>query len=386
MKALVFHRPKKVTLDAVPDPTIEKNNDIILKVTSTAICGSDLHIYNGLIPQVRPMIMGHEFMGVVEEVGKDIRHLKRGDRVVVPFPIACGQCFFCEHQMSTHCENSNPNYSPEGGLLREKGAALFGYTDLYGGYSGGQAEYVRVPFANFGPRKVDNALTVDQVLFLTDIFPTGWTAIDWADLKGGETVAVFGCGPVGVMAMKAAWLKGAGRVIGIDHLNYRLEIARKSGKAEVINFKENDPIEVIREMSEGRGADVVVDAVGMQADRSLFDKAAQLVHLEAGTLNALKMAVRAVRRGGTVSVVGVYGTTYDNFPYGQIFDKSIKLVGGQAPVHRYIDELMSLVRDKKVFLDDIISHRLPLDKISEAYHIFNNKEDNCMKVVLKPHG
>lgn len=386
MKALVFHRPKKVTLDTVPDPVIEKNNDIILKVTSTAICGSDLHIYNGLIPQVRPMVMGHEFMGVVEEVGSDIRHLKRGDRVVVPFPISCGQCFFCEHKMSVHCENSNPNYGPEGGLLREKGAALFGYTDLYGGYNGGQAQYVRVPFANYGPRKVDDNLTDEQVLFLTDIFPTGYSAIDWADMKGGEVVAVFGCGPVGVMAMKSAWLKGASRVIGIDHLNYRLEIARRSGKAEVINFKENDPAEIIREMTNGRGADVVVDAVGMEAERTFFDKAAQLVHLEAGTLNALKMCVRAVRRGGTISVVGVYGTTYDNFPFGQMFDKGIKLIGGQAPVHTHIDYLMSLVKDKKVFLDDIITHKLPLEKIAEAYQMFNNKEDNCMKVILKPHG
>lgn len=386
MKALVFHRPKKVTLDNIPDPVIEKNNDIILKVTSTAICGSDLHIYNGLIPQVRPMVMGHEFMGVVEEVGKEIRHLKRGDRVVVPFPIACGQCFFCEHKLPGHCENSNPNYGPEGGLLREKGGALFGYTDLYGGYNGGQAEYVRVPYANFGPRKVDDNLKDEEVLFLTDIFPTGYSAIDWADMKGGEVVAVFGCGPVGVMAMKSAWLKGASRVIGIDHLNYRLEIARKSAKAEIINFKENDPAEIIREMTHGRGADVVVDAVGMEAERSIFNKAAQLVHLEAGTLNAFKMCVRAVRRGGVISVVGVYGTTYDNFPFGQIFDKGIRVIGGQAPAQAHIDHLMTLVRDKKVILDDIISHKLPLDKISEAYQIFNNKEDNCMKVILKPHG
>lgn len=386
MKALVFHRPKKVTLDQIPDPRIEKNNDIILKVTSTAICGSDLHIYNGLIPQVRPMVMGHEFMGVVEEVGSEIKHLKRGDRVVVPFPIACGQCYFCEHKLPVHCEHSNPNYGPEGGLLREKGAALFGYTDLYGGYNGGQAEYVRVPYANFGPRKVAPNLKDEEVLFLTDIFPTGYSAIDWADMKGGEVVAVFGCGPVGVMAMKSAWLKGASRVIGIDHLGYRLEIARKSAKAEVINFKENDPAEIIREMTHGRGADVVVDAVGMEAERSFFDKAAQLVHLEAGTLNALRMCVRAVRRGGVLSVVGVYGTTYDNFPWGQIFDKGITVKGGQAPVQVHIDYLMSLVTDKKIILDDIISHKLPLDSIAEAYSIFNNKEDNCMKVILKPHG
>lgn len=325
-------------------------------------------------------------MGVVEEVGRDIKHLKRGDRVVIPFPIACGQCFFCEHKNPGHCENSNPNYGPEGGLLREKGGALFGYTDLYGGYDGGQAEYVRVPFANFGPRKVDDNLRDEDVLFLSDIFPTGYSAIDWADMKGGEVVAVFGCGPVGVMAMKSAWLKGASRVIGIDHLNYRLEIARRSGKAEVINFKENDPAEIIREMTQGRGADVVVDAVGMEAERSMLSKAAQLVHLEAGSLNALKMCVRAVRRGGTISVVGVYGTTYDNFPFGQMFDKGIKMIGGQAPAQAHIDHLMTLVRDRKVILDDIVSHKLPLDKISEAYEIFNNKEDNCMKVILKPHG
>lgn len=385
MKALVFHRPKKVTLDTVPDPRIEKNNDVILKVTSTAICGSDLHIYNGLIPQVRPMVMGHEFMGVVEETGSEIRHLKRGDRVVVPFPIACGQCFFCEHKLPGHCENSNPNYGPEGGLLRDKGAALFGYTDLYGGYDGGQAEYVRVPFANFGPRKVSDNLKDDEVLFLTDIFPTGYSAIEWADMKGGEVVAVFGCGPVGVMAMKSAWLKGASRVIGIDHLNYRLEIARRTARAEIINFKENDPAEIIREMTYGRGADVVVDAVGMEAERSMFDKAAQLVHLEAGTLNAFKMCVRAVRRGGVISVVGLYGTTYDNFPLGQIFDKGLRIISGQAPVQAHFDHLMKLVQDKKVILDDIISHKFPLERIAEAYQLFNNKEDKCMKVILKPH-
>lgn len=385
MKAAVFHRPKKISVDNVPDPKLENETDIILKVTSTAICGSDLHIYNGLIPQLHPMIMGHEFMGEVVEVGKKIKHLSPGERVIVPFPIACGHCFFCEHQQSTHCENSNPNYGPEGGLLTQKGAALFGYTDLYGGYSGGQAQYVRVPYANFGPRKVDESLTDEQVLFLTDIFPTGWAAIDWAEMKGGETVAIFGSGPVGVMAMKAAWLKGASRVIAVDSLNYRLEIAKKSGRAEVINFKETDPVEAIREMTHGRGADVVVDAVGMEASRSLLDKAANLVHLQMGSLNALKMCVSAVRRGGTLTVVGVYGTSYDNFPWAQMFDKGIKVRGGQAPVHSYLDELLNLVGSKKVYLDDIITHTLPLERAAEAYHLFNAKEDNCMKVILKPH-
>jgi S-(hydroxymethyl)glutathione dehydrogenase / alcohol dehydrogenase len=385
MKAVTFHRAKKVSVDQVPDPKIEDQNDIILKVTSTAICGSDLHIYNGFVPQLRPMVLGHEFMGIVEEVGSNIKHLRRGDRVVVPFPIACGHCFFCEHQLAPQCENSNPNYGPEGGLLQEKNAALFGYTDLYGGYDGGQAEYVRVPYANFGPRKVADNLTDEQTLFLTDIFPTGWSAIDWANLKGGETVAVFGAGPVGIMAMKAAWLKGAGRVIGIDCLDYRLKIAEKSAKAEVINFKKVNPVEAIREMTHGRGADVCVDAVGMEADRSLLEKASNMAHFQAGTINAFKTCLSAVRRGGTVSVVGVYGTSYDNFPLGQMFDKMISLKMGQAPVQRYIDELMQLVQDQKVILDDIITHKLPLDRAPEAYHMFCQKEDHCLKVILKPH-
>lgn len=387
MKALVFHRPKKVSVDNVPDPKIQADSDVIIKITSTAICGSDLHIYNGLFPQLRNMVLGHEMMGIVEEVGSKVKNLKNGDRVVVPFPIACGSCWFCEHQWPTHCENSNEkNYGPEGGLLSQKGAGLFGYTDLYGGYDGGQAEYARIPFATFGPRKVPEGLTDEQVLFLTDIFPTGWAAIDKANLQGGETVAVFGCGPVGIMAQKAAWIRGASRVIGIDLLDYRLEIAKKSAGSEVINLKEVDPVEAIREMTHGRGADVVVDAVGMEANRNILDKASNLVHLQMGTINCIKQCFSAVRRGGKISVVGVYGTSYDNFPLGQFFEKGITLWAGQAPVHNYIDELVSLVRDKKVFLDDIITHKLPLSEAPNAYHLFNAKEDNCLKVVLKPHG
>jgi alcohol dehydrogenase len=385
MKALVFHHPKKVRVDEVPDPIIEQDTDVILKVTSTAICGSDLHIYNGFIPQLKDMVLGHEFMGIVEEVGKGIKNLKKGDRVVVPFPIACGHCFFCQHELPIHCESSNPkNYGPEGGLLTQKGGGLFGYTDLYGGYNGGQAEYVRVPYANFGPRKIESDFEDEQVLFLTDIFPTGWSAIDWAELKGGETVAVFGCGPVGIMAQKAAWLKGAGRVIGIDILDYRLEIARKTAKSETLNLKEVNVIEVIREMTEGRGADVCVDAVGMEAERTVLEKLANVIHLQAGTIKVIDLCVSAVRRGGVVSIVGVYATTYDNFPFGQIFDKGISLRTGQAPVQHYIDQLIPLVEDKKVILDDIITHRLPLDEAPHAYDIFSNKKDNCLKVVLKP--
>src|SRR5687768_17588678 len=229
MKAARIHGPRSVTYDTVDDPIIQEDRDVILKVTATAICGSDLHIYSGGLPQPRPMVLGHEFMGIVEEVGKGITNLKRGDRVVVPFPIACGTCFFCNHELPGHCENSNPeHYGPEGGMLSEKGGALFGYTDLYGGYDGGQAEYVRVPYADIGPRKVSDALTDEQVLFLTDILPTGYTGIDWAGVQGGETVAIFGCGPVGLMAMKSAWLRGAKRVIGLDIQQYRLDMAKKA--------------------------------------------------------------------------------------------------------------------------------------------------------------
>lgn len=385
MKALVFHKPKDVRVDTVDDPTIKENEDVILKVTSTAICGSDLHIYNGFIPQAENMIVGHEFMGIVEEVGKGVKNLKKGDRVVVPFPISCGQCHFCNISLPTQCENSNPeHYGPEGAMLDGKGGGLFGYTDLYGGYSGGQAEYVRVPYANQGPRKIPDELTDEQALFLTDIFPTGWAGIDWAELKGGETVVVFGCGPVGIMAMKSAWLRGAGRVIGVDIQQYRLNMAKKAANIETINSKEVDAVEVIREMTNGYGADVCVDAVGMEADRSLLAKAKNLIQGEMGSINALKLCLDAVRRGGTVTVLGVYGTPYDNFPLHQWFDKALKIRGGQAPVHNYIDHLIELVQTGKVVLDDIITHNVPLSEAPKMYDIFCNKKDDCVKVVLKP--
>ncbi len=383
MKALVFHHPKKVLVEEVKDPTILKDSDIILKVTSTAICGSDLHLYNGFIPQKNPMVLGHEFMGIVEETGKGITHLKKGDRVVIPFPIACGGCFFCNHDLPTHCENSNDNYGPEGGLLTEKGAALFGYTDLYGGYAGGQAEYVRVPYANVGPRKIEDSLKDEEVLFLTDIFPTGWFAIDQAELKGGETVVVFGCGPVGIMAQKAAWLKGAKRVIGVDVLDYRLKKAKKCAKSETLNYNQDNLVDVIREMTEGRGADVCVDAVGMEPDRNFGEKFLNVITGQAGSVKVIEKCASAVRRGGVISIVGVYGSSY-RFPLGQLFDKGVTLKMGQAPVQVYIDELLQLVRDKKVILDDVISHTLPLHQAEHAYKIFCDKQDDCTKVILKP--
>lgn len=385
MKAVRYHKPKDIQVDTVPDPKIENKRDAIIKVTETAICGSDLHIYNGKIPQLENMIVGHEFMGEVVETGSAVTNLKSGDRVVVPFPISCGHCFFCQHDLYPHCESSNhKHYGPEGGLMDQKGAALFGYTDLYGGYAGGQAEYVRVPFADIGPRKVPENLTDDQVLFLTDIFPTGYIAVDWADLKGGETVVVFGCGPVGIMAQKSAWLKGAKRVIGVDIQPYRMEKAKKVANSEVLNAATDDVVEIIREMTEGRGADVCIDAVGMEADRSILEKVLNTVTVQAGTTNVLENCFSAVRRGGVVSVVGVYGSNYHNFPFGQFFDKGLTLKAGQAPVQAYIDTLIKLVEEDKVTLEDIITHKLPLKDAPHAYDIFNKKEDDCLKVVLTP--
>lgn len=388
MKAAVIHGAHKVTCDTVDDPKLETERDIILKVTATAICGSDLHIYSGSLPQKRPMVLGHEFMGIVEETGKAVTNLKRGDRVVVPFPIACGQCFFCNHDLPGHCENSNPEkYGPEGGLMDQKGGALFGYTDLYGGYDGGQAQYVRVPYADYGPRVVPDNLTDEQVLFLTDIFPTGYTGIDWGEVKGGETVAIFGSGPVGIMAAKSAWLRKAARVFIIDTLPYRLEKAKLAANADTLLWDADGPesvISQIRDATGGRGADVCVEAVGFEPQRSLGEKAKAVINMEKGSIKVLEACMSAVRRGGIVSVLGVYGTTYDNFPLGQFFDKGIILKGGQAPAHKHIDKLLSFVKEGKVRLDDIITHRLPLTEISHGYEVFSKREDNCVKVVLDP--
>jgi S-(hydroxymethyl)glutathione dehydrogenase / alcohol dehydrogenase len=314
-----------------------------------------------------------------------IRNLQRGDRVVVPFPIACGSCFFCARGLPVQCERSNhQHYGPEGAIFDQKGGGLFGYTDLYGGYGGGQAEYVRVPYADIGPRKVPERFSDEEVLFLTDILPTGFSGVEWADVKGGETVAVFGCGPVGLMAQKCAWVRGAERVIGLDIEPYRLEMAKRSANAEVINAKEGDPVAAIRALTEGRGADVCIDAVGMEAERSLLDKARNVLHMEMGTINVLRMCFSAVRRGGAVSILGVYGMPYDNFPIGQIFDKGLKIYSGQALVHRYIDELLSWLEKDRIRLNDIITHRLPLTEAPHGYEIFNAKKENCVKIVLSP--
>jgi S-(hydroxymethyl)glutathione dehydrogenase / alcohol dehydrogenase len=385
MKAAVFHKMGDIRYESVKDPILEAPNDAIVRVTSTAICGSDLHIYDGFFPQLKNMVLGHEFMGIVEEVGTDVVNLKKGDRVVVPFPVSCGSCFFCSHGSYTHCENSNPEYfGPEGDMLKGKGGGLFGYTELYGGYNGGQAEYVRVPFADVGPRKVPENMTDEQVLFLTDIFPTGYAAIDWGEVNGGEIVAIFGAGPVGLMAQKAAKLKGAERIIAIDPVKYRLEMSYKVNGVETINPNETDPVEYLREITGGRGPDVCVDAVGFEAQRSFIDKVMTVIKMEKGSDEVLEDCIKAVRRAGVVSIVGAYGSPYRYFPLHRIFDKGITLRGGQAPVQHYIDKLFNLVREEKVVLNDIISHVLPLSEVSHAYDIFKKKEDNCVKVILKP--
>jgi S-(hydroxymethyl)glutathione dehydrogenase/alcohol dehydrogenase len=385
MKAAVFHKIGDISVDNVADPTIEHPEDIIVKITTTAICGSDLHIYDGFVPQLRDEVLGHEFMGIVEEVGPQVTRVKKGDRVVVPFTIACGSCFFCQQGYHPNCTHSNPeHYGPEGDLLKGKGGGMFGYTDLYGGYNGGQAEYVRVPFANVGPKVIPDGLTDEQVVFLTDIFPTGWSAVKWGKVKGGDSVVVFGSGPVGLMAQKAAWLNGAERVIAIDPLEYRLAKARTVNNVETINANDDDLMEKIRSMTGGRGADVAIDAVGMEASRSFLEKAKAVVNAEKGTMKVIEMCTEAVRRSGTISVVGVYASPYDNFPIHRIFDKGLIMQFGQAQTHVYIDQCFEMVRSGKVVLDDIITHRLPLSKASEAYDMFKHKTDDCVKVILKP--
>jgi len=383
MKALVFHKPKDIRLENVPDPKIEHVRDAILRVTATSICGSDLHIYNGYFPQHKSMILGHEFMGIVEEVGPRVQNLKKGDRVVVPFPVACGQCWFCTRGMVPHCEKSNPKHYGPDGSMTEKGGGLFGYTELYGGYSGGQAQFVRVPYADFGPRKIPDGMSDEQALYLSDIIPTGWTAAKWCGLECGETVAVFGCGPVGLMAIKSAKLQGASRVIAVDVLEYRLALARKISGCETLNYDKVDVVEALREMTEGRGPDACIDAVGMEAEHGYLESAANVLRAQVGTIKVLKTAMRAVRRGGRISCVGVYGADVD-FPLGQLFDKGLLIRGGQAPAHKYIDELMGLVSEGKITAADIVTHRWPLEEGPKLFDIFNDKKDGCVKTLLKP--
>jgi threonine dehydrogenase-like Zn-dependent dehydrogenase len=381
MLAMSYLGPKNVKAIKKAEPRIEHPGDIVLRVTRSAICGSDLHMYHGFVPDTRVgTTFGHEFTGVVEEVGPDVRKLRRGDRVAVPFNISCGQCFFCERQLYGNCENTNPSATVASGI--------FGYSHTTGGYDGGQAEYVRVPCADVGPMKIPDDMTDEDVLFLTDIFPTGYQAAEMGSIQEGDTVIVFGCGPVGLMAMKSCWLMGAGRVIAVDHLEYRLDFARRWAGVEIVNFKEVDDIVLhLKKMTDGRGADVCIDAVGLEAVGSAgYTLTGKILKLQAGAPTALDCAIDTVRKAGHVSIVGVYGPPYNTFPIGTAMNKGLTLRMNQAHVKRYMPHLLDHIRSGRVNPKEIITHRVPLEHVDDAYDMFARKKDGCIKTILIPPG
>jgi threonine dehydrogenase-like Zn-dependent dehydrogenase len=388
MRALCWHGIGEVDVEEVPDPTILNPRDAIVRVTSTAICGSDLHLYDGYIPTMyRGDILGHEFMGEVIEVGNGVKNLAIGDRVVVPFPISCGNCFFCEREMYSLCENSNPNAPVAEKFWGHSPAGIFGYSHMLGGYAGGQAEYARVPFADVGPIKVPDTLTDEQVLFLSDILPTGYMAAENCEIEGGDTVAVWGCGPVGLFAIQSAMLLGAGRVIGIDRFQERLLKARSIG-ALTLNYESTDVQEALKDLTGGRGPDRCIDAVGMEAHvpgiMGAIDRTKQAVRLSTERPGVLRQAITACRKGGTVSVAGVYGGFVDKLPFGAIVNKAITIKSGQTHVQRYMQPLLARIERGEIDPSFVISHRLSLDDAPAGYEMFKNKEDECVKVVLRP--
>jgi threonine dehydrogenase-like Zn-dependent dehydrogenase len=390
MKAVCWYGKHDVRVADVPDPKILNPRDAIIRVTSTAICGSDLHLYNGVIPTMQKGdILGHEFMGEVIEVGSAVQNLSVGDRVVVPFTIACGNCFFCRRKLWSLCDNSNPNATMAETLYGYSGSALFGYSHLYGGYAGGQAEYVRVPFADVGPFKVPNEMSDEQVLFLSDILPTGYMAAENCGIQEGDTVAVWGCGPVGQFAIQSAWWFGASRVIAIDHIPRRLELARDFGHAETIHFDEDDVSETLKEMTAGLGPDCCIDAVGLESHGNsvdaIYDRVKQAVYLGTDRIHALRQAIYCCRKGGTVSIPGVYGGLLDKVPFGAAFGKGLKMAMGQTHVHRYVQPLLEKLSGNGNGRFDpsyIITHRIPLREAPQAYEIFNKHKGECVKVVL----
>lgn len=390
MRANCWIGKNKVEVQQVPDPKILNPRDAIIKITSTAICGSDLHLYDGLVPTMQSGdILGHEFMGEVVEVGSGVNNLKKGDRVVVPFPIACGACFSCQKGLFSLCENSNPNAWMAEKLWGHSPAGLFGYSHLLGGYAGGQAEYARVPFADVGPIKVPEELTDEQVLFLSDIFPTGYMGAEMCDIQPGHTIAVWGCGPVGQLAMKSAFLLGAARVIGIDRFPERLRMAREKVGAEAINYEEVDVLEALRDMTGGRGPDACIDAAGMEAHTpgiiGAYDRTKQALMLQTDRPIVLRQAIMACRNGGIVSVIGVYGGFIDKFPMGSLMNRSITIRTGQAHVHRYLRPLLERIQRGEINPGFVITHHMRLEDAAEGYAIFKHKQDDCIKVVLKPH-
>jgi threonine dehydrogenase-like Zn-dependent dehydrogenase len=389
MKAVCWHATGDVRVETTPDPAILNPRDAIVRITATAICGSDLHLYNGYVPGMKSGdILGHEFMGEVVEVGAEVRKLTRGDRVVVPFSISCGGCYFCRRQLWSLCDNSNPNPGPLEALYGHAPAGLFGYSHLFGGYAGGQAEYARVPFADVGPLRIPDGIPDEQVLFLSDIFPTGYQAAEQADIQPEDTVAVWGCGPVGLFAIRSAWMLGAGRVIAIDRIPERLALAREACKAETIDYAAFDPLEALRDLTGGRGPDACIDAVGMEAHGTgvgaVYDRVKQAVMLESDRPTALRQIILACRKGGKVSVPGVYGGFVDKLPLGAAFNKGLQFKMGQTHVQRYMATLLDRIQRGEIDPAFVITHRLPLEAAPDAYRMFRDKRDGCVKVVLRP--
>jgi threonine dehydrogenase-like Zn-dependent dehydrogenase len=389
MRAVCWAGKNKLEVANVPDPEIVNPRDVIIKVSLTAICGSDLHLYDGYIPTMKEGdILGHEFMGYVVETGPEVKNLVKDDWVVVPFDISCGQCFFCKRELYSLCDNTNPNAWMADLLYGHSGAGLFGYSHIYGGYGGGQAEYVRVPFADVGPLKIYEPLKDEQVLFLSDILPTGYMAAENCNIQPGDTVAVWGCGPVGLFAIKSACLLGAERVIAIDRVPERLEKARQDCCAEVLNYEKVNVLEALLELTGGRGPDACIEAVGMEAHGitmdALYDRAKQAVMLETDRAHPLRQAIQACRKGGTVSIPGVYGGYIDKFPIGAAFAKGLTLKMGQTHVQKYMKPLLERIRRGDIDPSFVITHNIRLDDAPEAYRMFRDKQDQCIKVVIKP--
>jgi threonine dehydrogenase-like Zn-dependent dehydrogenase len=389
MKAVCWNGTNDIRVESVPDPQILRPRDAIVRITTTAICGSDLHLYDGYIPTMESGdILGHEFMGEVVDVGPEVENLRVGDRVVVPFPIACGHCWYCKSNLWSQCDNSNPNAYMLEALYGYSGAGIFGYSHLYGGYAGGQAEFARVPFADVGPVKIPDGIDDEQVIFLSDILPTGWEAAARGEVRPGDVVAVWGCGPVGQFTIRSAFLMGADRVIAIDRFPIRLDLARQAG-AETIEYDETDDlIEVLKETTGGRGPDVCIDAVGLEAHGTSIDAVAdrlkQKVRLEMDRANVLRQVFQACGKGGRVSVIGVYAGFIDKFPFGAIFAKGITVRAGQSNVQAFMRPLLDRIQRGDIDPTAIITHRLPLEQAPKGYEIFRDKVDECVKVVLKP--
>jgi threonine dehydrogenase-like Zn-dependent dehydrogenase len=390
MKALCWHGTGDVRIDTVPDPKIEHPRDAIIKITASGICGSDLHLLNGYVPTMESGdILGHEPMGVVVEVGREVTNLKPGDRVVVPFTIACGNCFFCKKQLFSLCDVSNPNHELAQKQLGHSPSGLFGFSHLFGGYSGGQAEYLRVPFADVGPIKIESGLPDEMVLFLSDIFPTGYMAAENCQMEPGDTVAVWGCGPVAQFAIKSAWMLGAGRVIAIDRIAERLKMAQSQGKAETINYAEENVYERLQELTKGRGPDRCIDAVGCEAHAvtdlgRAMETVAETMRLQGDRPYVLQEAIRCCRKGGSISVPGAYVGAADKIPMGAFMGKGLTMKSGQTHMQRYLKPLLQKIEAGEIDPSFVITHRVALADAPQAYKTFRDKAEGCIKVVLKP--